>query len=68
MDGGILLARDAVVERTGVTVAVGLVSEFQEWAEREARARLGGDEWARAYAAGHSVSIDSLLTDVEARL
>jgi hypothetical protein len=65
---GILGARDAVVERTGVTVAVGLVSEFQEWAEREARARLGGDEWARAYAAGHSVSIDSLLTDVEARL
>ena len=64
----ILGARDAVAERTGVAIAVGLVSELQTRTEREARARLGDDRWARAYAAGRSVSIDSLLTDVEAHL
>jgi predicted ATPase/DNA-binding XRE family transcriptional regulator len=64
----ILGARDAVAERTGVAVAVGLVSDLQKRTEQEARARLGDDRWARAYAAGRSASIDSLLTDVEAHL
>jgi predicted ATPase/DNA-binding XRE family transcriptional regulator len=64
----ILGARDAVAERTGVAIAVGLLSELQKRTEREARARLGDDRWARAYAAGRSVSIDSLLKEIEARV
>jgi hypothetical protein len=34
-------------------------------AEREARAHLGPDRWARTYAAGQSASIDSLLKEIE---
>ena len=29
------------------------------------RARLGPDRWARAYAAGRKMSIDSLLEDID---
>ena len=55
----ILGARDAVIERTGVAVADSPVHDLREQAEREARARLGPDRWARAYAAGRRTSIDS---------
>ena len=48
----ILGARDAVTERTGATVVDKSVHDLKEQAEREARARLGPDRWARAYAAG----------------
>jgi hypothetical protein len=55
----ILGVRDAVIERTGVKVVDTPVHDLREKAEREARARLGPDRWARAYAAGRRTSIDS---------
>jgi ATP/maltotriose-dependent transcriptional regulator MalT len=61
----ILGARDAVTERSGVTVVDKSVRDLREQSEREARARLGPDRWARAYAAGRSASIDSLLKDID---
>jgi len=61
----ILGARDAVTERTGVTVVDKSVQDLQERSEREARARLGPGPWARAHAAGRRASIDSLLKDVD---
>jgi len=61
----ILGARDAVSERTGATVVLKLVHDLQEQAERQARAHLGQDLWAEAYAAGRRTSIDSLLKDIE---
>jgi tetratricopeptide (TPR) repeat protein len=63
----ILGTRDAVTQRTGVTVADKSVLDLRAQAEREARARLGPDRWARAYAAGRSASIDSLLEDIDSR-
>ena len=61
----ILGARDVVTERSGGTVADKSVLDLREQAEREARARLGPDRWARAYAAGRTTSIDSLLKDID---
>ncbi len=61
----ILGARDVVTERTGATVAEKLVTDLKDQAERQSRARLGPDRWARAYAAGRSASIDSLLRDID---
>ena len=59
----ILGARDAVSESTG---AKGLdVDALREQAERTARARLGPDRWAQAYAAGRRTSIDALLNDID---
>ena len=57
--------RDGVRERTGVTVVDKSVRDLQEHSEREARARLGPDRWARAYAAGRRASIDSLIKDID---
>ena len=64
----ILGARDAVTERTGATVADKWVHALGEQAEREVRARLGPDRWARAYAAGRVTSIDSLMKDIDSVL
>jgi hypothetical protein len=61
----ILGARDAVIERTGITIVDAPVHDLREQAEREARACLGADRWARAYAAGRTASIDALLKDIE---
>jgi predicted ATPase/DNA-binding XRE family transcriptional regulator len=61
----LLGVRDAVTERTGVTVVDKSVQDLQQQSEREARSRLGPDRWARAYAAGRSASIDSLMDDIE---
>jgi hypothetical protein len=55
----ILGARDTVTERTGATVVDKSVDDLREQAERIARARLGPDRWARAYAAGRNTSIDA---------
>jgi predicted ATPase/transcriptional regulator with XRE-family HTH domain len=55
----ILGVRDAVIERTGVTVVDSPVRDLRERAEREARARLGPERWTRAYAAGRRTYIDS---------
>jgi predicted ATPase/DNA-binding XRE family transcriptional regulator len=64
----ILGARDAVTERTGVTVVDTSVRDLQEYAEREARVRLGPDRWALAYAAGRGASIDSMIEDIDGAL
>jgi predicted ATPase/DNA-binding XRE family transcriptional regulator len=61
----ILGARDAVTERTGVTVVDKSVRDLDERAQRDAGARLGPDRWARAYAAGRGTSIDTLLEDID---
>ena len=61
----ILGARDAASERTGTTVVLKLVHDLHDQAEQEARARLGPDQWAVAYAAGRKASIDALLTDID---
>jgi tetratricopeptide (TPR) repeat protein len=57
----ILGARVAVMERTGATVVDRWVQALGHQAEREIRARLGADRWARAYASGRSTSIESLI-------
>jgi len=61
----ILGARDAVVDRTGLTIVDPPVHDLREQAEREARAHLGPDRWAEAYAAGRNTSIDVLLKDID---
>jgi predicted ATPase/DNA-binding XRE family transcriptional regulator len=61
----ILGARDMVTEHTGATVVDKSVDDLKELAEREVRARLGPDQWARAYAAGRMTCIDALLKDIE---
>jgi len=55
----ILGARDAVIERTGLSIVDTPVHDLRDQAERTARARLGADRWTRAYAAGRMLSIDS---------
>jgi predicted ATPase/DNA-binding XRE family transcriptional regulator len=55
----ILGARDAVIDRTGLSVVDTPVHDLREQTERTARARLGSDRWDRAYAAGRTLSIDS---------
>ena len=62
--GRILGARDAVVERTGLTIVDRAVHDLRERAESAARARLGPDRWAEVYAAGRKTSIDALLNDI----
>ena len=63
---GVLGARDAVTEGTGASAVDKSVHDLREQTEREVRARLGPDRWARAYAAGRRASIDSLLKDIDA--
>jgi predicted ATPase len=62
----ILGARDAITERTGGTIADLSTRSLREEAERQGRNRLGSDRWARAYAAGRSASLDSLLKEIDA--
>jgi predicted ATPase/DNA-binding XRE family transcriptional regulator len=65
----ILGARDAVTERTGSTVVVRqALDEFMEQTERDVRARLGPERWASAHSAGRSISIDSLMKDIDRAL
>jgi predicted ATPase/DNA-binding XRE family transcriptional regulator len=61
----ILGARDAVAERTGATIVLKLVNDLREQTERSARARLGANRWAHAYAAGRKAAVDSLLEDAD---
>jgi non-specific serine/threonine protein kinase len=63
--GRILGARDAVAERTGLTIVDAVAHELLRMVQREGPARLGADKWSQAYAWGRTVSIDSLLTDIE---
>ena len=64
----ILGARNAVTDRTGATIVDKAVDDLRDQAERDARARLGPDRWARAYAAGRVSSIDSLIKDIDTAL
>ena len=61
----ILGAQDALTETTGARVVDASATELQERVEREARARLGPERWAQAYAAGRKSSIDVLLKDID---
>jgi len=61
----ILGVRDAVTERTGITVVDKSVRDLQDLSERQARTRLGPDRWTRAYSAGRVTSIDSLINDID---
>jgi tetratricopeptide (TPR) repeat protein len=57
--------RDAITERTGVTVSDKSVQDLREQAEHKTRIRLGPDRWAVAYGAGRTSSIDALLKDID---
>jgi predicted ATPase/DNA-binding XRE family transcriptional regulator len=61
----ILGAGDVVTERTGAMVVDKSVQDVSRRVEREVRARLGPDRWTRAYSAGRTVSIDSLMKDID---
>ena len=61
----IIGAREAISERTGRTIVDKSGHDLREQTEREARARLGPDRWAQAYAAGRKTSIDALLKDID---
>ena len=61
----ILGVRDIVAERTGAVVVVKPVQQLKAQVERDTRARLGPDQWRRAYAAGRQRSIESLLHDID---
>jgi tetratricopeptide (TPR) repeat protein len=61
----VLGASDAVSERTGAAIVDKSVQALRERTERGARARLGPEQWASAYAAGRSASIDSLIKDID---
>jgi len=63
----ILGARHAVTESTGAMIVDRSVNELREQTEREIHGRLGPDRWARAYAAGRKMSIDSLMNDIDTR-
>ena len=52
-------------KRTGARVVEASANELQERVGREARARLGPERWAQAYAAGRKTSIDVLLKDID---
>ena len=55
----ILGVRDAVIERTGLSIIDTPVQDLRQQAEQQTRARLGQDRWEKSYAAGRNVSIDS---------
>jgi hypothetical protein len=58
-------ARDAITERTGVTVSDKSVSDLRKQAEQETQIRLGPNRWAVAYEAGRTSSLDALLKDID---
>jgi predicted ATPase/DNA-binding XRE family transcriptional regulator len=64
----ILGIRDTVAERTGAMLEDRSVHDLRIHTERDVRARLGEDRWARAYAAGRVTSIDSLINDIDREL
>jgi predicted ATPase/DNA-binding XRE family transcriptional regulator len=60
-------ARDAVTDRTGAIDVAETARDLRESAERDARAHLGAERWARAYAAGRESSIEALIQDIDRR-
>jgi predicted ATPase/DNA-binding XRE family transcriptional regulator len=63
----ILAMRDAVTERTGSVPSDDSVRDLRERVERDARGRLGPKRWRREYEAGRQLTVESLLTDIDAR-
>jgi predicted ATPase/DNA-binding XRE family transcriptional regulator len=61
----IIGARDAVTDRTGATAVGDTVRDLREYAERDARGRLGAERWDRAYAVGRASSIEELIQDID---
>jgi predicted ATPase/DNA-binding XRE family transcriptional regulator len=61
----ILGARDAVIERTGVSLVDSRVHDLREHSERDVRLRLGPDRWAEAYSVGRTSSVDAMLKDID---
>jgi ATP/maltotriose-dependent transcriptional regulator MalT len=61
----ILGARDAVIERTGVSLVDSRVHDLREHSEPHVRVRLGPDRWAEAYSAGRTSSVDAMLKDID---
>ena len=57
--------RDAVTEQTGAMAVDPVMQDVCARTEREARARLGSDRWANAYAAGRRTTIEGLLKDID---
>ena len=64
----ILGARDAISERAGALLVDPLMQDVLARTEREARAGLGSDRWAEAYAIGRKASIDALIQDIDRAL
>jgi hypothetical protein len=64
----VLGARDGIIERAGARVDDPTLHELQDQVERGVRARLGPQRWAQAHAAGRVISIDGMLTDIEAAI
>jgi len=63
----ILGTRHAVTEATGATIVDRSVNELRQETEQAVRGRFGEDRWARAYAAGWKISIESLMNDIDLR-
>jgi predicted ATPase len=61
----ILGAQNDVMERTGPTFMDHSVRDLRAQVERDARARLGEDRFAEAFASGSTCSIDALLEDID---
>jgi len=55
---------DVVAERTGAML-VGPLQTLRQATDAAARASLGREDWARAYAAGRMMSIDALIHDID---
>ena len=64
-DGGILGAQNDVMQRTGPTFMDHSVRELRAQVERDARAKLGDELFAEAFASGSTCSIDALLADID---
>jgi ATP/maltotriose-dependent transcriptional regulator MalT len=63
----ILGVRDAATDSAGVALVDGFGLELGATVAREARARLGADSWARAYASGRKTPLDALIADIDLR-
>ncbi len=53
------------LKKYGAIVADKSMNDLKDRIEREVRARLGQDQWARAFAAGGRAPVDSLLADID---
>jgi predicted ATPase/DNA-binding XRE family transcriptional regulator len=58
-------ARDAVADRTGLTIIDSAARDLLKNVEQEGPTRISADRWNEAYASGRTASIDSLLNDIE---